>query len=218
MTAASPGSREDALKLARKAGGPRSARRRILELFIARGVGARVEKNEIARAARIYEWARRLRELREELGWRISSHNDRADLKPGEYVLETWIPDKPAKQKIARTVWAEQLSHFPYCQVCGRVAGDPDPFYPGRLITLHVDHRIPKDLGGSPDDPSNLWTLCRICNETKANLRENPDLVGQDVIARIRKAPRDVKARVHEFLAEYFTADKREDDQKPPER
>ena len=189
-----------------------------MELFINRGVGKKVDKDAIAKAAGIYEWARRLRELREDLGWRISSHNDRADLKPGEYVLESWIPEKPTRQKVPRGIWTEQLAKFPYCQVCGRVAGDPDPFYPDRLITLQVDHRIPKDLGGSPDDPANLWTLCRVCNESKGNLRENPDLVGQDVIVRVRKAPRDVKARVHEFLEEYFTADERADDEKPSER
>lgn len=32
------------------------------------------------------EWARRVRELREDEGWPILTHNDRADLKPGLWV------------------------------------------------------------------------------------------------------------------------------------
>ena len=204
MSDTSKDPRETAKRFARLAGGSRSARRRILELFLERGVARKVDKDEIAAAAGIYEWARRLRELREEHGWRISSHNDRKDLKLGEYVLESWLPDRPRQPQIPRAVWAEQLARFPYCQVCGRVAGDPDPFLPGRRITLHVDHRVPKDLGGSPDDPANLWTLCRICNESKANLRENPDIVGQDLLVRVRRAPRDVKAAIHAFLEQYF--------------
>ena len=37
----------------------------------------------------VSEWARRLRELRDEEGWPIISHNDDANLKPGEYILES---------------------------------------------------------------------------------------------------------------------------------
>jgi len=35
----------------------------------------------------VSEWARRLRELREQEDWPIISHNDSAKLKPGEYML-----------------------------------------------------------------------------------------------------------------------------------
>jgi hypothetical protein len=35
------------------------------------------------------EWARWVRELRDELGYPILTHRDRADLKPGQYLLET---------------------------------------------------------------------------------------------------------------------------------
>ena len=39
-------------------------------------------------AGGISEWARRIRELRTEEGYLILTHNDRADLKPGQYLLE----------------------------------------------------------------------------------------------------------------------------------
>lgn len=37
----------------------------------------------------VEQWSRRLRELRDEEGYQILSHNDRADLKPGQYIMET---------------------------------------------------------------------------------------------------------------------------------
>src|SRR6185312_17195522 len=42
----------------------------------------------------VSEWARRVRELREDEGWKILTHNDRADLKPGEYLLSEDPPEK----------------------------------------------------------------------------------------------------------------------------
>lgn len=38
------------------------------------------------------EWARRVRELRTEEGYQILTHNDRSELKPGQYLLETPKP------------------------------------------------------------------------------------------------------------------------------
>src|SRR5690242_10894422 len=35
------------------------------------------------------EWGRRVRELRTEEGYLILTHNDRSELKPGQYLLET---------------------------------------------------------------------------------------------------------------------------------
>lgn len=36
----------------------------------------------------VAEWARRTRELRDQEGWPILTHNDSAELKPGQYLLE----------------------------------------------------------------------------------------------------------------------------------
>ncbi|OGT00832.1 MAG: hypothetical protein A3F73_04990 [Gallionellales bacterium RIFCSPLOWO2_12_FULL_59_22] len=38
------------------------------------------------------EWARRVRELRTEEGYLILTHNDRSELKPGQYLLENPKP------------------------------------------------------------------------------------------------------------------------------
>ena len=71
-----------------------SSRERIQQFFRER-VGEVVTSQEIQEAAgNVTEWARRVRELRSEEGWQISSHNDRIDLRPGEYILEVEPPNK----------------------------------------------------------------------------------------------------------------------------
>jgi|GEM_PF-3112830 len=53
----------------------------------------------------VSEWARRLRELRDEEGWPIRSKNDDAKLKPNEYRLDGPPPEKPkapAKKSVAK--------------------------------------------------------------------------------------------------------------------
>ena len=53
-------------------------------------IGRIVESRDIqAASGGAVEWARRVRELRNEEGYQILSHKDRADLKPNEYILET---------------------------------------------------------------------------------------------------------------------------------
>ena len=56
-------------------------------------VGERVRMEELRGVAAIYEWARRVRELRVEKGWPITTNVQRPDLGAGEYVLESDQPD-----------------------------------------------------------------------------------------------------------------------------
>ena len=61
----------------------------ILEYFLA-NLGVVLESKDIREASGgASEWGRRTRELREDEGYQILSHKDRADLKPGQYLLET---------------------------------------------------------------------------------------------------------------------------------
>jgi 5-methylcytosine-specific restriction endonuclease McrA len=69
------------------------AQERILT-YLKRRVGQRVRMEELRGVAGIYEWARRVRELRVEHGWPIVTDTQRADLKRGEYVLESGEPDE----------------------------------------------------------------------------------------------------------------------------
>lgn len=60
-----------------------------LRTYLIERVGVVLEADELQAAANgASQWCRRLRELRQEEGWKISSHYDRSALKPGQYVLE----------------------------------------------------------------------------------------------------------------------------------
>jgi hypothetical protein len=79
-------------RIARRVGLPGDAKGRILA-YMKLNVGQVLDKDELSGVSGIYEWARRVRELRIEEGWPISSDQTRDDLKPGQYVLEDAEPD-----------------------------------------------------------------------------------------------------------------------------
>ena len=69
-----------------------SARDKLRAFFLA-NIGRVINSDELrAVSGNISEWARRIRELRNEEGYQILNHNDRADLKPGQYLLESAKP------------------------------------------------------------------------------------------------------------------------------
>lgn len=145
--------------------GGQGSRQRVLDFMLA-NVGRVVTSNEIREASgNVSEWARRLRELRDEEGYNILSHRDRAELKPGQYLL---LSDKPAPlmpREISKETRAWVLERNGYtCQMCGLAAGDPDPYTPSRKVRLTMGHIIDKSLGG-PDTPENLRAVCTNCNE-----------------------------------------------------
>jgi len=60
-------------------------------------------------AGGITEWARRVRELRTEEGYQIQTHNDRSDLKPGQYLLENPKPEPAFERAISKETRAHGL-------------------------------------------------------------------------------------------------------------
>lgn len=80
--------------------GTGGARQRILRYLQLR-LGEVVTKDELSGVAGIYEWARRVRELRMDDGWAIHSAVTRPTLGVGDYILELDRPD----EELART-WA----------------------------------------------------------------------------------------------------------------
>ena len=73
--------------------GTTGGRARILRYMQLR-LGEIVTKEELSGVAGIYEWARRVRELRMDDGWAIHSAETRDDLRVGEYILELDRPDE----------------------------------------------------------------------------------------------------------------------------
>jgi len=133
------------------------------------------------------EWARRVRELRTEEGFQILTHNDRSELKPGQYLLETPKPEPAFERAISKETRAFVLDRNGFtCQMCGAVAGEAHPYDPNRKTRLHIGHIIDKSQGGT-DDASNLRALCSVCNEGASNLTlERPSV--QKLLIQVRRA------------------------------
>jgi hypothetical protein len=184
-----------------------SARQRILDYFLERGVGVVVDKAELMKVARISDWARRVRELRDEYGWQISSFNDRGDLRPGQYVLESREQRPASRRRVPSDQRARILNRDGYtCQVCGLGAGDPDPGDADRRVRLHIDHVVPISAGGSNED-DNLRTICSVCNEGRSNLFNPADDRATNILSVVRRQPRDVQLQVYRFLRVKFERD-----------
>ncbi len=192
-----------------------SARSRIEKLFLS-NVGKVVTKSEIAEVAKISEWARRVRELRDEFGYSIKSHKDLpGDLKPGEYLLENPTPSPKAKErKISKDQYFRVLARDGHkCCSCGREPGDQNPIDENRAIKLVVDHVYPiSDAEKYDIDPygdENLQTLCDFCNEGKWN--KYAGKIGEaklNLTALVRHAPRKEQYEVFEMLKRIFDSEK----------
>lgn len=182
---------------------PAGSKSLILEFFI-KNLGKVVESKDIQIAGGgVVEWARRVRELRNEDGYQILSHKDRADLKPNQYILET-IDRVPAfKREVSKETRALVLERNGYtCQMCGLAAGDPDPFGGTRTVRLTIGHIKDKSKGGD-DSTSNLRAVCTNCNEGLQNAGlPKPDRV--HLLAQIRRATIDDQRAVLDWLNQKF--------------
>lgn len=149
------------------------------------------------------EWARRVRELRTEEGYLILTHNDRSELKPGQYLLENPKPQPAFERAISKETRAFVLDRNGFtCQMCGAVAGEPHPYDTTRKTRLHLGHIIDKSMGGT-DAPSNLRAICSVCNEGASNATlTRPDL--QKLLIQVRRATSQDQLEVLQWLIKKF--------------
>lgn len=165
----------------------KGARARLRVHFLA-NLGRVMGSDELrAVAGGISEWGRRVRELRTEEGFAILTHNDRSDLKPGQYLLLIARPEPASERAISKETRAFVLDRDGFtCQMCGAVAGEAHPYDATRKTRLHIGHVIDKSVGGT-DDATNLRAVCSVCNEGAANLtHDRPSL--QKLLIQVRRA------------------------------
>ncbi len=163
------------------------ARKKLREFFL-ENIGVVLQAEQLREVSgNISEWARRIRELRDEEGYKILSHNDRSQLKPGEYLLETAKPEPAFAREISKETRAFVLDRNGFtCQMCGAVAGEPHPYDTSRKTRLHLGHIIDKSQGGT-DDASNLRAIYSVCNEGASNITlTRPDFF--KLMTQIRRA------------------------------
>jgi hypothetical protein len=179
------------------------SKKKILDFLLA-NLGRIIEARELQEASGwAAEWARRVRELRNEQGYRILSHKDRAELKPGQYLLETTKREPVFERNISKETRAYVLERNGYtCQMCGAAAGDPDPFNRTRTVRLTMGHIIDKSKGGD-DSRQNLRAVCTNCNEGLQNASPpKPDRL--TLLANIRRATIADQLAVMEWLQSKF--------------
>lgn len=140
-----------------------SVRDKILEYLI-KNVGKKITGEELRYVANNRtEWARRVRELRTELGWQVlTKMTGMPELPIGAYFLATKrqapehdrvIPDQVRRQVLQRDAHK--------CLHCGWSHERWNPSDPRHLEAHHVD---PHGRGGE-NTPENLITLCNICHD-----------------------------------------------------
>lgn len=136
-----------------------SGEKRILA-YLKANVGEIVTSAELIYVAKIHSAPRRARELRDEKGYRVSTHKTRPDLRPDQYVLDTPEPLAASERRIRPSVRDAVFERDRFrCQRCGAV--------PGPGVWLEVDHIVEKAEGGSDEDLANLQTLCNSCHAAK---------------------------------------------------
>lgn len=175
--------------------------------FLLDHVGETLDSDTLREVAGISEWARRIRELRNLDGFAIQTHNDRSDLKPGQYVLADARPLPVFEQSVSKESRAFVLDRNGFtCQMCGAAAGEPHPS-DGRRTRMHIGHIVDRSHGGS-DDPENLRALCSVCNEGAANVTlERPS--SSRLLAQLRRAPANDQLEVLKWLVQKFPNDAR---------
>jgi len=186
----------------------RGARSKLREHFL-NNIGKVLDSADLQSVAGgISEWARRIRELRDEEGYQILTHNDRANLKPGQYLLETAKPRPAFERTISKETRAFVLDRNGFtCQMCGAAAGETHPYDSTRKTRLHIGHIVDNSMGGT-DDPSNLRALCSICNEGASNVTlEQPSY--SKLLAQVRRAPNSDQLKLLDWLSSKFRSQSR---------
>ncbi len=183
-----------------------SARARLRQFFL-KNLNRVIDWEELREASgNITEWARRVRELRQDEGYQILTNNDRADLKPGQYLLVNPKPQPAFERSISKEARAFVLDRNGYtCQSCGAAAGEDHPYDPSRKVRLQMGHVLDKSKGGT-DDAANLRAICSVCNEGLQNITPmRPDL--KHMMITIRRARAEDQLAALKWLRGKFEGD-----------
>lgn len=143
---------------------PEGSRSRVLQ-FLQENVGRVVTTEELSYVAKnAKEFARRVRELRTEEGFAISTRfTGRPDLAVGQYVLESieriaQPHDRHIPQEVQREVYERDSNT---CRLCGWNRERQRPDDP-RILELH---HIQQHAHGGQNEPGNLIVICSRCHD-----------------------------------------------------
>jgi len=141
-------------------------------LFLRKNVGKKVTGEELRYVAQGSEWARRVRELRTEEGWPVSTKTSgRPDLEVGVYVLERDRQTPKHDRRVPDPLRREVLRRDGYkCRKCGwnqKLWDRSDP--------RHLEiHHIVRHADGGISTLDNLITYCNVCHDELHALERTP--------------------------------------------
>ena len=127
-------------------------------------VGEPVKSERIARVSGISQYARRVRELRNEEGFVIDSTRTRDELGQNDYFVVE-IRDVEAKTRISAQTRYEQLQRQETCDLCGRGVDHSAVKY---MEVDHIESFVDFEDPDAVNDPDNLRTLCNECHHGKS--------------------------------------------------
>jgi 5-methylcytosine-specific restriction endonuclease McrA len=123
-----------------------------------------VKSETLARISGISEYARRVRELRNEEGFVIDSTRTREELGQNDYYVVE-LRDVDEKSRISAQARYDQLNREEACRICGRTVDHPSVRY---MEVDHIESFVDYDNPDAVNDPSNLRTLCNECHHGKS--------------------------------------------------
>ena len=127
-------------------------------------IGEPVRSERLARISGISEYARRVRELRNEEGFVIDSTRTRSELGQNDYFVVE-IREVEKKSRFSAQARFEQLEQEENCEVCGRGKDHPEVGY---MEVDHIESFVDYDDPEKVNNPDNLRTLCNQCHHGKS--------------------------------------------------
>ena len=136
--------------------------RKAIQLYLEANIGKPIPGEELRYLANDQkEWARRVRELRTQLGYPVlTKMQGRIDLPVGVYVLESSRKFEPHDRKISDATRVAVLERDSFaCRICRWTRQQASPDDPRRNLELHhIEHHV----AGGANTADNLITLCNV--------------------------------------------------------
>lgn len=133
--------------------------------YLLDNVGNTVTSDRIARISGIKQYARRVRELRNEEGFIIDSTRTRSELGQNEYFVRKIEEDFDKKSRISVKARKKQIDKQESCEICGRHRDHNDVKY---IEVDHIESFIDFNDPDAVNNPENLRTLCNDCHHGKS--------------------------------------------------
>lgn len=171
--------------------------------YLCANVGKILRTRALREVAGINDYARRIRELRDDEGMLIKSHKERNDLRPDEYILESLerlpVGDPRILPSLRKIVLERDGSR---CRLC---SADPRVILSGAKparIKLRIEYIEPLEYGGT-EQLENIGVICSDCAKGKQKAQRGGQSA-RELVVLIRRASPAVQREVFAVLRRSF--------------